>query len=113
MLEAQKEAYCGSLDEEFLHKYMWIVKPHYYDADYNYYNFPYAFGLIFAKELYSIYEKKGAEFAKDYEKIFKATGSNSIKDVAMIAGIDMTKKDWSSAEEIIKKDIDKFLEMTK
>ncbi|MCI1959401.1 MAG: M3 family oligoendopeptidase [Clostridia bacterium] len=113
MLESQKEAYCDSLDEEFLHKYMWIVKPHYYDADYNYYNFPYAFGLIFAKELYSIYEKKGAEFAEDYEKIFKATGSNSIKDVALIAGIDMTKKDWSSAEEIIKKDIDKFLEMTK
>lgn len=114
MLEAQKEAYSNALDDDFLHKYMWIVKPHYYDADYNYYNYPYAFGLIFAKGLYSLYEKKGTAFADDYEKILSATGSNSIKDVAKIAGIDMLKKDfWSAAEEMLKKDVDRFLEMTK
>ena len=53
MIEAQKEAYGDGLDEKFLHPYMWAWKPHYYDANYNYYNFPYAFGLLFAKGLYA------------------------------------------------------------
>ena len=47
MIEAQKKAYGDGLDQEYLHPYMWAWKPHYYDAEYNYYNFPYAFGLLF------------------------------------------------------------------
>lgn len=58
MLDAQKAAYGDGLDKDYLHPYMWLWKPHYYDADYNYYNFPYAFGLLFAKGLYAEYLKK-------------------------------------------------------
>ena len=62
MVNAQKEAYGDGLDPNFLHPYMWAWKPHYYDTEYNYYNFPYAFGLLFAKGLYAEYLKKGAGF---------------------------------------------------
>ena len=34
---------------------MWFVKGHYYSAGLNFYNFPYAFGLLFGKGLYQIY----------------------------------------------------------
>ena len=78
MLNAQKEAYGDGLDPNYLHKYMWTWKPHYYDADINYYNFPYAFGLLFAKGLYAEYQKRGSDFCKDYEKLLSITGKNNL-----------------------------------
>ena len=111
MLEAQREAYGDGLDPEYLHPYMWAWKPHYYDAQYNYYNFPYAFGLLFAKGLYSLYEEKCPDFADEYKKIFAATGDHSLKDVALMAGIDITDSAfWKKGLDIIAKDIDKFVE---
>lgn len=111
MLKCQKDTYGDGLDENIMHKYMWVCKPHYYDAQYNYYNFPYAFGLLFAKGLYSLYEEKGPDFADEYKKIFAATGDNSLKDVALMAGIDITDSAfWKKGLDIISKDIDKFIE---
>ena len=49
MLQAQKDAYLDGLDHEILHPYMWLNKGHYYSARLNFYNFPYAFGLLFGK----------------------------------------------------------------
>src|SRR5471030_438483 len=86
MLNAQREAYGDGLDPDFLHPYMWTWKPHYYDVEYNYYNFPYAFGLLFAKGLYAEYQKSGQAFAKDYEKLLSITGKNKIADVAKVMG---------------------------
>ena len=48
MLQAQKESYGDGLDESTYHPYMWVCKGHYYSASNNYYNFPYAFGGLFA-----------------------------------------------------------------
>ena len=59
MLEAQKEAYGDGLDPEYLHPYMWINKSHYYSADLNFYNFPYAFGGLFARGLVVKYQEMG------------------------------------------------------
>ena len=78
MLAAQKEAYGDGLDQNFLHPYMWLWKPHYYDADYNFYNYPYAFGLLFSKGLYAEYLKRGDSFIKDYEKLLSITGKNKL-----------------------------------
>ncbi len=59
MLQCQKETYGDGLDERYLHKYMWTWKPHYYRAGLSFYNFPYAFGLLFATGLYAIYKREG------------------------------------------------------
>ncbi|PID26729.1 MAG: oligoendopeptidase F [Candidatus Cloacimonadota bacterium] len=110
MTEAQKKAYRKGLDHNYLHPYMWINKGHYYGAGNNFYNFPYAFGLLFAKGLYAIYLERGESFVNDYKNLLAATGKNSIKDVAMLMDIDITKKDfWKGSLELIAKDIDKFL----
>lgn len=114
MLKAQREAYEDGLDPEFLHPYMWIWKPHYYDADYNYYNFPYAFGLLFAKGLYAEYLKKGQAFAKDYEKLLSITGKNKIADVAKVMGININDKEfWKDSLKTIEEDIKEFIELSK
>ncbi|WP_238919094.1 M3 family oligoendopeptidase [Clostridium sp. YIM B02555] len=112
MLNAQKEAYGDGLDPNFLHPYMWAWKPHYYDAEYNYYNFPYAFGLLFAKGLYAEYLKKGQEFAKDYEKLLSITGKNKLEDVAKVMGIDINNKEfWINSLKTVEVDINEFIKL--
>jgi len=112
MLWAQKEAYGNGLDHEQLHPYMWLCKPHYYSADYNFYNFPYAFGLLFSKGLYAEYLKRGSEFVADYDRMLSVTGKLNIADVAKVMNIDIRKVDfWRSSIELIKKDIERFVSL--
>ncbi|NRT75400.1 M3 family oligoendopeptidase [Clostridium beijerinckii] len=113
MLDAQREAYGDGLDPDFLHQYMWTWKPHYYDAEYNYYNFPYAFGLLFAKGLYAEYLKKGRAFSKDYEKLLSITGKNKIADVAKVMGIDINDTEfWRNSLKTIEDDIEEFIDLS-
>ncbi len=113
MLAAQKEAYGDGLDQNFLHPYMWLWKPHYYDADYNFYNYPYAFGLLFSKGLYAEYLKRGNSFVKDYEKLLSITGKNKLEDVAKVMGIDIHNIEfWRSSLKLIEDNIEKFINLT-
>jgi pepF/M3 family oligoendopeptidase len=113
MLWAQKEAYGDGLDPEYMHKYMWACKPHYYTADTNFYNFPYAFGQLFAKGLYAEYEKRGKAFVKDYEALLRVTGKNKIEDVTKMMNIDVRGIDfWRNSLKTIEQDIEKFLELS-
>ena len=113
MLDAQKKAYGDGLDPDFLHPYMWLNKPHYYYADYNFYNFPYAFGLLFAKGLYAEYLKRGSEFVEDYKKLLAVTGKEKIADVTNMIGINVRKSDfWRSSLKLIEKDVEKFLTLS-
>lgn len=114
MIKAQKEAYGDGLDPEYLHPYMWTWKPHYYYVDSNFYNFPYAFGLLFAKGLYAEYLKRGESFPKEYENLLSITGKNKIADVTKVMGIDIHNKDfWRSSLKTIEEDIEKFIELSK
>jgi pepF/M3 family oligoendopeptidase len=110
MLQVQKEAYGDGLDQSILHPYMWVCKPHYYSADYNYYNFPYAFGLLFAKGLYAEYLKRGETFVEQYDQLLSVTGKQSIADVAAIMDVDVRSVDfWRNSLALIEKDIETFV----
>ncbi|MEG1256169.1 M3 family oligoendopeptidase [Clostridium sp.] len=112
MINSQKEAYGDGLDPEYLHPYMWACKTHYYYADANFYNFPYAFGLLFAKGLYSEYLKRGSSFTEDYKNLLSVTGKNTLSDVAKIMNIDITSVDfWRSSLKMIEEDIEIFLSL--
>lgn len=114
MIQAQKEAYRDGLDHEFLHPYMWLCKGHYYEASLNFYNFPYAFGLLFAKGLYAQYLEKGEAFVEKYDKLLALTGKASIEDVVAYMDIDISsRKFWDASLNLIKKDIEKFIELAK
>ena len=110
MLEAQKKAYGDGLDPEYLHPYMWINKSHYYSSDFSYYNFPYAFGGLFARGLYAKYLNEGKPFVELYKKLLKATGSTTVEGAALVAGIDLTDKDfWRASLQILADEIDEFI----
>ena len=109
MLEAQKEAYGDGLDADCLHPYMWLCKPHYYSAGMNFYNFPYAYGMLFAKGLYAEYLRTGEAFAARYEELLEATGSSSLEDIGKLAGIDVRDKAfWQQSLRQVAEKIDEF-----
>ena len=113
MLAAQKEAYGDGLDPNYLHPYMWAWKPHYYSANNNYYNFPYAFGLLFSKGLYAEYIKRGDNFPSEYEKLLSITGKNKISDITKVMGIDIHDKEfWRNSLRIIEDDIENFISLS-
>jgi len=107
MIEAQKEAYLNGLDHKFLHPYMWLNKSHYYSAGLNFYNFPYAFGLLFGKGLYAQYLKNPSTFLTSYDDLLSLTTKTSVEEVAKSMNIDVTKKEfWIESLNEVKKDID-------
>ena len=107
MTAAQKQSYGDGLDQNVMHPYMWICKSHYYGS--TYYNFPYAFGGLFARGLYAQYEKEGAAFVPKYKKLLYTTPIATAEDTAKVAGIDLTDKNfWRSALQTIADQIDLF-----
>ena len=94
MLDAQKEAYGDGLDHDKLHPYMWVCKSHYYSAGLGFYNFPYAFGGLFARGLYAKFLQEGPAFLEKYNYMLKETPVRSVEDVAKICDIDLTKKEF-------------------
>ena len=114
MLDAQKKAYGDGLDPAYLHPYMWCCKGHYYSGHLSYYNFPYAFGGLFARGLYAKYLKEGESFVPLYKKLLKATGTTTVEGAAEVAGIDLTDKEfWRSSLQILADEIDEFIELCK
>lgn len=111
MLDAQRAAYGDGLDPQAMHPYMWQCKSHYYSADLHFYNFPYAFGLLFGRGVYARYERQGEAFLPQYDALLKGTGNHSVADAAALMGIDVRDKAfWRSALESIARDIDRFVE---
>ncbi len=112
MLEAQKEAYGDALNHEYLHHGMWVNKPHYYSAGRNFYNFPYAFGQLFALGLYAKYQQNAKVFKQNYDRLLAATGKMKITDVAKMMDINVQDKSfWESSLKVIIEDITEFINL--
>ena len=105
MTEAQKLSYGDGLDHSLMHPFMWICKSHYYGP--TYYNFPYAFGGLFARGLYAQYLAEGESFVPKYKKLLYTTPIATAEDVAKVADIDLTDKAfWRAALQTIADQID-------
>ena len=112
MLNAQKNSYGDGLDENALHPYMWLCKGHYYSGGLSFYNYPYAFGGLFARGLYAKYKKEGASFVDTYKAMLHATSVSDVEECAMSAGVDLTDKEfWRNGLQSISDRIDEFCEL--
>lgn len=112
MLDAQDKAYGDGLDPKVRHEYMWVNKSHYYSVGLHFYNFPYAFGLLFGLGVFAKYEKEGKDFLPKYHALLARCGSGKVADVAKSVGIDVRSADyWRSSLEIIKGQIDEFVSL--
>lgn len=105
MLKAQNDTYGDGIGE-IKHPYLWAVKTHYYSPDLDFYNFPYAFGQLFASGLYSSYLKNPIEFPKTYSLLLADTGCMSCEDVCKKAGFDITTKDfWKEGIKLLSEEL--------
>ena len=114
MLSAQKQAYGEGLDENCMHPYMWLCKGHYYSGGLSFYNYPYAFGGLFARGIYAKYLEEGKPFVDTYKQMLRATGTNTVEDAAKVCGIDLTDVNfWRAGLASISEQIDEFCELVK
>ena len=114
MINAQKSSYGDGLDENALHPYMWLCKGHYYSGGLSFYNYPYAFGGLFARGLYAKYKKEGASFVDTYKAMLHATSVSDVEECAKNAGVDLTDKEfWRNGLQSIADRIDEFCELVK
>ncbi len=109
---AQVETYGDGLDQAHLHAYMWAWKPHYYRSDFAFYNYPYAFGLLFSTGLYSLYEQLGQEFVSQFQDLLASTGMASPAELAERFGMDIRSEEfWQQSLDVIRRRIARYLEL--
>jgi pepF/M3 family oligoendopeptidase len=109
---AQQETYGAGLDARYLHPYMWAWKPHYYRVDLSFYNFPYAFGLLFGLGLYAIYRDRGSAFLPEYDDLLRSTGEGTAADLAARFDIDIRQRGfWENSLRVVEERIDRYLEL--
>lgn len=112
MLDAQKQAYGEGLDEGCMHPYMWLCKGHYYSGGLSFYNYPYAFGGLFARGIYAKYLEEGKPFVETYKQMLRATGTSTVEDAAKVCGIDLTDVNfWRAGLASIAEQINEFCEL--
>lgn len=113
MEDAQKEAYVDSLKD--YHPTFWQSKLHFYIDDIPFYNYPYTFGFLFSAGIYAHAGTVEGSYEDAYIALLQDTGSMTTEELAQKhLNVDLTKPDfWQAAVDIILKDIDEFLELTK
>ncbi|HAY84474.1 MAG TPA: oligoendopeptidase F, partial [Chloroflexi bacterium] len=75
-----------------------------------FYNYPYAFGLLFGTGLYAIYQQRGEGFIPDYKDLLASTGLGTSADLAARFGIDLHRLDfWQASLKVIEERIERYL----
>jgi oligoendopeptidase F len=103
---ARDKIYDGSVDWLDVMKWEWTMKPHYYIANYRFYNYPYVFAQLFVFALYRLYKEQGKSFVPKLKKLLATGSSKSPHDIAVELGFDITEgvfweKGMKQAEEFI------------
>jgi len=112
MLSTQRNTYGDALDPKYLHPYMWAVKSHYYRSELAFYNFPYAFGLLFGLGLHALHTEQGESFTAIYNKLLQDTGRMNCMKLTKQVGFDIESAIfWEKGMDIIKKRIDEFVKL--
>ncbi len=108
MIDAQRETYGDGLQADTEHPYMWAVKPHYYSTAY--YNWPYAFGLLFGIGLFARYQEDPDRFRGGYDEMLSSAGMASAAELGNRFGIDVSSGEfWTASLDVVRSRIDEFV----
>lgn len=110
MKRVQLECYGPALDSEAAHPWMWAVKGHYYSPELGFYNFPYAFGLLFSLGMYDKWEQAGTEFVPIYREVLRRSGQWAASDVAALADFTLSgsQASWNNALALLTARVELF-----
>ncbi|MEZ4547931.1 MAG: hypothetical protein R3B51_09530 [Thermodesulfobacteriota bacterium] len=69
-VETQRRVF-GDVLEEAARTLLLGLKLHFYIVGVTFYNFPYTFGYLLSRGLFSLFKKEGADFLPKYEKFLR------------------------------------------
>jgi oligoendopeptidase F len=103
---ARHKIYGDSVDWLDVMKWEWTMKPHYYMANYRFYNYPYVFAQLFVFALYQLYKEQGESFIPKLKGLLAAGSSKSPRELGAELGFDITdetfwEKGMKQAERFI------------
>ncbi len=82
----------------------WTMKPHYYMANYRFYNYPYVYAQMFVYALYERYLEEGKAFVPKLKQALSAGSSVSPLDIGRIVGLDVTAPDfWGTGLKVFER----------
>jgi oligoendopeptidase F len=91
----------------------WTMKPHYYMANYRFYNYPYVYAQMFVYSLYERYLAEDKMFVPKLKEALSAGGSLSPLAVGQTVGLNPKEPDfWNGGLKIFKKlveDLEKII----
>jgi oligoendopeptidase F len=75
-------------------KWEWAKTPHYFLANYRFYNYPYVFAQLFVYALYRLYKEEGKDFTPKLKALLSTGSSKSPRELAAQFGYDITKEEF-------------------
>jgi oligoendopeptidase F len=72
----------------------WTMKPHYYMANYRFYNYPYVYAQMFVYSLYERYLQEGKAFVPKLEAALSAGSSMSPLEIGKIVDLNIAAPDF-------------------
>lgn len=82
----------------------WTMKPHYYMANYRFYNYPYVYAQMFVYSLYERYLEEGKAFVPKLKEALSAGSSLSPIDIGATVGLNVKAPDfWSGGLKVFER----------
>jgi oligoendopeptidase F len=82
----------------------WTMKPHYYMANYRFYNYPYVYAQMFVYSLYKRYLEEGKAFVPKLVKALSAGSSVSPLEIGKIVGLNVAAPDfWNGGLKVFER----------
>ncbi len=87
--------------------YFWASKLHFFITGLTFYNFPYTFGFLLSRALYTMFKKEGQSFLPRFENFLLLSGSDSAENVVrQTLGYDLEKPEfWAEAIESLEEPV--------
>jgi oligoendopeptidase F len=73
-------------------KWEWTMKPHYYMANYRFYNYPYVFAQLFVFALYKLYKEDERNVISKIKRLLAAGSSKSPRELSAELEFDITSE---------------------
>lgn len=91
----------------------WTIKPHYFMANYRFYNYPYVYAQMFVYALYKRYLEEGKEFVPKFIRLLSAGSSKSPLELGYLVDLDVADPSfWKGGVEVFERFIKELESLT-
>lgn len=113
MTGTQRRIFGDVLEEGGEDPYFWASKLHFYITGITFYNFPYTFGYLLSRGLFSMFKREGKGFLPKYEEFLRLSGSDTAENVARRSiGRDLESPDfWVESINSLKEPLSRLKEL--